>query len=523
MRFSEAAKVGATALVALAMLAFVTFYLRGALGREGTYTQQVTFPNAQGIQEGAYVRVKGVDMGAVREVGLSPTGDALLTLRMSRRYQVKPQDSIRIVGGLFGFSPPFVEITPNGRPTAATGSDPDVLVGESATGTEEIMSRSDELLTNVNELALRMNRLASGLTRMVEDPELRRSFSRTAANFEKASASGVQVAKNMERVTGRAEGLMDSLQTTSAQATRTLRTADATLGGFRGTAAQSQKLMEETRGMVREMSGVVKSTGTVVENTGGLITDTRATLNENRDRLKTVLDRVDSSLRELQGTLTETRTFIGDPELRGDLKSTAKNIREATEGLKKITDDVRVITGDQEVQQSLKGTLGRLDDVSRQASDLFKRVEQVVGTSGNAAKSIGERLSDAELGTEITRGITSNRTRIDFDATIPWSSSTYYRVGFFDFGESNKFNIQAGQQMRPGVWTRYGIHGSKLGLGLDLGNRRRPPLALDLFGVSRPRLDMRGHLPISSSFDLTLGVNHAFRNPDPVFGLRYSR
>jgi ABC-type transporter Mla subunit MlaD len=368
-----------------------------------------------------------------------------------------------------------------------------------------------------------MNTLATSLTEMVEDPQLRRSFSRTAANFEKASESGVKIAKNMEQVTGRAEGLMDSLQATSVQANRTLRSADGTLNSFRGTAAESRKLMEDTRGLVREVSGVVKNTGTVVENTGGLVTDTRATLAENRERLKTVLENVDASLKELQGTLAETRSFIGDPELRGDLKATAKNVREATEGLKKITDDVRVITGDEEVQKSLKGTLGRLDDVSRQASDLFKRVEQVVGSSGKTAKSVGERLADAELGTEVTRGFTSNRTRIDFNATIPWSSSTYYRLGFFDFGESNKFNIQAGQQMRPGVWTRYGIHGSKLGLGLDLGNRQRPPFSLDLFGVSKPRLDARAYVPLGRSFDLTLGVNQAFRNPDPVFGLRYSR
>jgi hypothetical protein len=161
--------------------------------------------------------------------------------------------------------------------------------------------------------------------------------------------------------------------------------------------------------------------------------------------------------------------------------------------------------------------------VSRQASDLFKRVEEVVGASGKTAKSVGERLSEAELRTEVSRGVSSNRTRIDFNATIPWSESTFYRLGFFDFGESNKFNVQAGQQMRPGVWTRYGIHGSKLGLGLDLGNRQRPPLTLDLFGVSRPRLDARTYVPLGRSFDLTLGVNHAFRNPDPVFGLRYSR
>lgn len=523
MRTSEAAKVGITALVALAILAFVTFFLRGTLTRGKSYTRQVEFPNAHGIQEGAFVRVKGVDVGEVEEVGLSSSGNALLTLRISEKYRLKPEDSIRIVGGVFGFGAPYVEITPNGRTASITPSDSDVLQGESSAGAEDLMARSNELLANVNDLTLRMNRLAGSLTEMVDDPELRRSFARTASNFEKASESGVKIAQNMERVTGRAEGLIDGLQSTTTQVNRTLRTADSTLQGFRGTAEESQKLMSDTRGLVREMSGVVKNTGTVVENAGGLVTDTRATLTENRERLKSVLENVDASLKELQGTLAETRSFLGDPEVRGDLKATARNIKEATEGLKKITDDVRVITGDQEVQESLKGTLSRLDEVSRQASDLFRRVEQVVGASGMTAKTIGERLSEARLRTEVTRTVDSNRTRIDFDATIPWSSSTFYRLGFFDFGEANKFNVQAGQQLRPGVWTRYGIHASKLGVGLDLGSLQRPAFTLDLFGVDRPRADLRTYVPLGSSFDLTLGVNRALRHPDPVFGLRYSR
>lgn len=530
MRFSEAAKVGITTLVAFALLALATFTLRGAFQRGQSYTRKVAFPNAQGIQEGAFVRVRGVDMGAVENVTLDPNGNAILTLRVSNKYRLKAQDAVRIVGGLFGFSPPYVEIIPNGRTAAVTTPEPEVLQGEAGPSSDDVMAKSDQLIDNVNQLTERMNHLATNLDAMVSDPKLRQSFTRTASNFEKVSESGVKIAQNMERATGRAEGLIDSLQATSAQVNRTLKRGEVVIGSLQGTATESRELMrdtrglvQDTRGVVKDMSGVVQKTGTVVENAGGLVTETRGALSENRERLKSVLEHVDASLKQLEGTLAETRSFIGDPQLRSDLKETAKNVRDATEGLKKITEDVRVITGDPEVQQNLKLSLNRLNEVTEQASTLFRRVESVVGTGGKTAKSLGDRLADAEIRADLTRGTSSNRTRIDFNATIPWSLNTYYRLGFFDFGESNKFNVQAGQQVRPGIWTRYGIYASKLGAGLDFGSRLHPPFTLDLYGVDRTKLDVRGYVPLRSGLDLTLGVNNVTQHPDPVFGLRYSK
>src|SRR6266498_5461585 len=116
---SPAAKVGATVLAAFALLAFLTFSLRGTTRRLDTYPLKVAFKDAQGIQPGGYVRIRGVDEGNVESVHLDPGGNALLTLRIRREYQVKDTDSIRIVGGLFGFQPPWVEITPAGAGSPA--------------------------------------------------------------------------------------------------------------------------------------------------------------------------------------------------------------------------------------------------------------------------------------------------------------------------------------------------------------------------------------------------------------------
>jgi hypothetical protein len=99
----------------------------------------------------------------------------------------------------------------------------------------------------------------------------------------------------------------------------------------------------------------------------------------------------------------------------------------------------------------------------------------------------------------------------------------FYRVGFFDFGEGNKINAQRGQRLRDNLWGRVGVHASTLGLGLDIGNRRHPALSFDLFGIDRPRLDLRSSLPVAPYLDLTLGLDSVFRRADPIFGIRYRR
>ena len=210
-----------------------------------------------------------MDFGAVERVSLDPAGNALLRLRLSDKYQVKASDNIRIVGGLFGFSPPYVEITPNAA-AATISPEPDVLTGQSGMSSDDVMAKSDQLLDNVNQLTERMNTLAGNLNELVGDKQLRQSFTKTASNFEKVSESGVKIAKNMEQATGKIGGMVESLQSTSVQANSTLKRTEKLVGSFQGTAEQSRELMKDTRGLIQDTRGVVKDMSGVVKSTGGV-------------------------------------------------------------------------------------------------------------------------------------------------------------------------------------------------------------------------------------------------------------
>jgi ABC-type transporter Mla subunit MlaD len=324
--------------------------------------------------------------------------------------------------------------------------------------------------------------------------------------------------------------LIDSFESTSGSLNATLKKADTLFASLRGTAGDTQALVRDTRGVVKDTGELVRNSNQVVlhtdetiKNANGLVTDTRTFIALNRGQLQEVVNSLNSSLKKLDSTLTEAQGFLADKRLQGDLKETAANVKEATENLKKITVDVRTLTGDPKVQEDLKVTVANLRDATEQAADLFRRVRGVIGGGGKTAKTVAQKVADAQFKADVVRTVNSKRTRFDFDATIPWSQTTFYRAGIFDFGETNGFNIQAGRELRSNVWARYGIHASKLGGGLDFGNPNHPYFSLDVFGLDRVRTDLQGSIPLTSYLDLTLGVDKALNKPDPIFGIRYHK
>src|SRR5690349_5636835 len=111
MGSKDAVKVGITVLIGLAVLAGITFLLPGAFGGNAR-TVEISFPDAQGLQPGGYVRVRGVVVGTVKKVKLGPQAEAVVTFTLDKEYTLKDTDRVRIAGGGIGFNPPFIEITP---------------------------------------------------------------------------------------------------------------------------------------------------------------------------------------------------------------------------------------------------------------------------------------------------------------------------------------------------------------------------------------------------------------------------
>ena len=510
MRREQTAAVGLVVLLGLALLVWIGLTLRGR-GLRDTVRIAVRVGDARGIVADADVRMQGVVVGRVEQVGLDAAGEPLLTLRIDRDAVPDDNDQIRIVAPLISFTPPYVEMTrrPGGAPVVGT---PPLFRGETEPQLADLIPQVQRTLANLNELTASMTGLTRNFERLAGDPRLRAGLIGAAQNLRRMSDHFVVASANFARLSARGDGIADDLAASVAAARRAASHFDEVMGELRGISDEIEKTVAIARDTLTEFRG----TGTEV----------RAAIADARTELRGVLDGVRTSLERLDGVLAETRSLVADPTLREDLRATAANVRETTATLSQIATDVRALTADEQLRAELRATLTGLRQATEEASAAFRRINELIGRGSQAARGViqgFQRLGDAELGIDLTRGLSPGTNRLDINARVPWNERDWLVLGLHDATETNKFNLQLGRWIGSGWGVRYGLYASRLGIGLDLGTPFRPSVSLNLFGLDDPRWEVRGYVPLSPDLDVALGVDGLFRQNNPMIGVRLRR
>jgi phospholipid/cholesterol/gamma-HCH transport system substrate-binding protein len=482
-----------TVVVALALLLGAYAALKGSALLRRTFELDVQFANAQGIAKGTDVRLSGVRIGEVKEVELAPSRRAIVTLLIDQKYRTEIGTDDRIAIATGGLLPtPYIEITP-----ARTGPpDQDAFVGQSAVTTDEILSRFNDLLPESKELVRSLSSLSRSLESVVGDPSVNRNWKNTAANLEASSARGKQIMANLERASRRGDQFVANLEGASRTGAPRLDRAMASL----------------------------ERAGLRLERT---MAEFQTAVGENRPKIGETLDNLSGAMAALQEVLDQVKETISDEETRKNLRETLAslqqamaNLREASANLAEATDDVKQLTGDPKFNEDLKATVAESRSTMEEAGILFRRLNRIAGSGGEEGSRGSKPLRSVGVRADLLYRTKPGRARLDLDATLP-ARRGYYRFGLYDFSESTHLNLQLGQRIRPGQTLRFGLHASKLGLGLDLGAMRRPWLEVDLYGLEDPSLDVRAAGRLSDALDLTLGLDHLFGTNAPIFGVRW--
>jgi phospholipid/cholesterol/gamma-HCH transport system substrate-binding protein len=491
---TTSAKVGLTVLVALAVLAGAYIILQGGGPFRRTYELSVQFENAQGIAQGTEVRLSGVRIGEVIEVSLAPNRRANIKMEIERQYRnaVTPRDTVTIATG--GLLPtPYIEIIP--RPMGAAPS-PGVLQGKSAVTTDDLLRRFNELMPEAQRLVISLTSVSDSLNRLVGDPAAAQSLKNTAANLEAASARGKSLVANLEAASERGQDFVGNLDAVS----------------------------REGRPRIARAVGNLELASRNFERTSALL---HQTLAENRPQVGQTLENLSEAMASLQALLEDVRGALGDEDLKkglndtlAQLKETMANLRQTTANLAEATGSVRDLTGDPQVNEDLRATISAARTTMEQAGPLFKRLNRIVGGTGEGVGGARERLRRVDVRADLLYRTDPSRARMDLDATIPRRNG-FYRVGMYDFSEQNRINLQIGQALGGGASARFGFHASRLGVGLDLGAPRRPWLEADLYSLGDPRLDVRASGRLNRDLDLSLGVDDLFGSSAPVAGVRW--
>jgi phospholipid/cholesterol/gamma-HCH transport system substrate-binding protein len=488
MGWSTTARVGLVVVLALGVLAGAYVVLQGTGFWRKTYTKVVQFDNAQGLTKGTEVRYSGVRIGEVIDIALAPNKRANVKLEIEQKYTISPKDTITIATG--GLLPtPYIEIIP-----ARTGPPPPggVLMGKSAVTTDELLRNFNALLPETQKLVRSLTSMSHSLETLVGDPRVARSLKNSAANLEAVTARGKTMAANLEVVTERGKTVAANLERFSLQ------------GNQIGT-----NFTRTSRSLER--------TALLVEGA----------MRQNRGKIGETLDNLSGAMASLQDVLGEVKSALADETARTNLRETLAqmrqamaNLREASSNLAQATADVRNLTGDPKVNEDLRQTVAATRSTMEEASHLVGRLNRIVGGARSGVAGAREQVGRADFRADLLQRTSPGRTRIDLDATVPRQGG-FYRLGIHDFSERNGLNLQLGQFFGSGRSVRYGLHASRLGLGLDLGRPDRPWLETDLYGLESTRLDVRAAYGFRRDLDLILGMDELFGQNSPVIGLRW--
>jgi phospholipid/cholesterol/gamma-HCH transport system substrate-binding protein len=191
-------RVGVTVIIACVVL-FVLLFLMTGTG--GLFAQRITlysyFDNAEGLRQGAPVRLSGVDIGNVTKIRIVPDKSKQLTpvqvtMKVSTKYGFSlRRDSVVSLetAGVLGET--YLDID-SSQAVGAVAQNQDTLPTQVHPDFNQVVRASQSTLQNMDALLKRADRILAfaesgkgSLGKLIYDPTLYNRFSNTVADFQK--------------------------------------------------------------------------------------------------------------------------------------------------------------------------------------------------------------------------------------------------------------------------------------------------------------------------------------------------
>src|SRR5579863_169644 len=396
---STQARVGIFALLALAGVFAVYYFITNLALRHGGYDVGIRFHDVGGLQEGSTALESGVTVGEVTSVTLLPDQpvEVLCTLNPGT---VVYSDSQFVVAITFTGATTLVIEPPLDKRVAKVLPDHPLPVDQQPWGTlpptlTDLISAGQEQLKSFSKTMAVVNR---------ELPTMARKFG--------------LVADHTDALIQRANGDLAALS-----------------GGFQVTLTQLNEMIGVNGRNISQLTG----------NLNGMI-------GENRGRFAVLVDNLAKTSDNLNKTMGGIASIAQDPVLHSSLVGTAQNVQEATAKLKAIATELESVTGDPKTQSQLKDTIANLDAVTAKANALlggFTTASVPEGASPAPGAGTGpvpprRGVFSQPLVQAQVRETWSNRgggPASDLNLVLLPGASTHLTVGANDLGYNTTYNF----------------------------------------------------------------------------------
>lgn len=190
MKMSNELKTGA--VIAVAILAGVVFYIKTTDFTSRPYRVKTYFNYAEGIKPDSIVKLSGIDIGRVEKISFQYTPETKVELILAIDNKAKiHEDSVAFIStsGMIGDA--YIGITPGSpdKPFAKGGS---FIVSEDPVEMRKLMKKADTISENLDKTLVEVKNLASNVNDVVADNKTRidniaSNLETTAVNFKEFS------------------------------------------------------------------------------------------------------------------------------------------------------------------------------------------------------------------------------------------------------------------------------------------------------------------------------------------------
>lgn len=298
-------RVGLFVLIAVGIFSMILFFLSGEQSYfEKSYTLKTSFKNTAGLIEGAAVRLSGVRIGAVIDLGFAqdPVGDNVINVTMQinkegmSRLNPDAKATIR-TEGLLGDK--FVEVLPGQEPPLAVLPDSLSIRNQTPIEFASIIGQSGDLITNVISISKSLDKIVKGIGE----------------------------GKNLENI-------------------------NKTIASVKASSEALQKTMEA----IEKGNGILHTMIYGLKDKSGGQVDENTLLKLNKTVTK--LDKLLNQINEGDGTL---HALLYDKKLTGEVQKTMANFKEISDMLRGGEGTLGALIIDPSIYDNLKGILGEAE------------------------------------------------------------------------------------------------------------------------------------------------------------------
>lgn len=244
----------------------------------------------------------------------------------------------------------------------------------------------------------------------------------------------------------------------------------------------------------------------------------------NRGQIDDTFAEIKAAAASMKEVLEEVRLTIAESVSEEQLRQMQEALAGAAKNLERATSALEELVTEEEVQSDIRGTLSNVREASEGAKELTEKLNKMATSVEKTTESVGRIAKESEFSFGFFGYLDEHRYRGDLDLWLAGSPESYYRLGVWDAGETNKANAQIGKWIGPNLGLRYGLYGSRLGVGLDYRSTEHGfSASLDIYRPNDIRSELRLRQPITDELSLVFGVDDFLEKNKPLFGLEYRR